>query len=96
MFAQKELIKFRDDILDVCDKLDVEVDPRFEKRALDSVCVENTMRNHGCSNLEELASRFKNWFIENPDSDTSKHYLHCRTNSFLGDTRYEGEDSDEV
>lgn len=86
MFTQEELIEFKDTMLDMCSKLNVYVDPKFEKMALSSVCVKNTMRNHGCNNLKQLIYTFEVWFIENPDSDGYKHWLKCRTNSFFGDT----------
>lgn len=85
MFTKEELTKFKDNMLDLCNKLDIEVDPRFEKRVMDSVCVENTLRNHMCDTLDELFKLFSNWILEHPDSSTCKYCIKCRTNSFFGD-----------
>lgn len=87
MFTQEELVGFRDDMLDMCNKLNVEVDSRFSELVVDSKYVETTLRNHGCRTTDELIKLIGDWLIERPDSAVRKYSLKCDRNSFLASGR---------
>ena len=67
MFTQEELIKFRSDMLNMCNSLDVKVDSQFNSLVLNSKYVEKTLAKHGCETTDELTKFLRYWFIENPD-----------------------------
>lgn len=86
MFTQEELVGFRDDMLDVCNKLNVEVDPRFSELVVNSKYLKTTLQNHGCKTTDELIKLIGDWLIERPDS-IRKYRIVCNRNSFLASGR---------
>lgn len=83
MFTQEELIKFRNDMLNMCNKLDVKVDSQFNSLVLNSKYVEKTLESHMCETTDELIKVIGNWLIERPDSSVRKYSLKCNRDSFL-------------
>ena len=77
MFTQEELIKFRSDMLNMCNSLDVEVDSQFNSLVLNSKYVEETLAEYGCKTTDELIKALSYWFIDNPDSRDLTCILKC-------------------
>ena len=77
MFTQEELIKFRSDMLNMCNKLDVEVDSQFNNMVLNSKYVEKTLEEYGCKTTDELIKALSCWFIENPDFENHTYCIQC-------------------
>ena len=67
MFTQEELIKFRSDMLNMCNSLDVKVDSQFNNMVLNSKYVEETLAEYGCKTTDELIKLIGNWLIGHPD-----------------------------
>lgn len=63
MFTQEELIKFRSDMLNMCNSLDVEVDSQFNSLVLNSKYVEKTLARHRCKTTDEFIKLIGNWLI---------------------------------
>ena len=77
MFTQEELIKFRSDMLNMCNSLDVKVDSQFNSLVLNSKYVEKTLAKHGCETTDELTKFLRYWFIENPDLKNHTYCIQC-------------------
>lgn len=82
MFTQEELIKFRSDMLNMCNSLDVEADSQFNSLVLNSKYVEKTLERHGCKTADELIRLIGNWFIEHPDFIGRTYSLKCKQDCF--------------
>ena len=82
MFTQEELIKFRSDMLNMCNSLDVEVDSQFNNMVLNSKYVEKTLAKHGCETTDELTKFLRYWFIENPDLKNRTYCIQCERDYF--------------
>ena len=82
MFTQEELIKFRSDMLNMCNSLDVKVDSRFNSLVLNSKYVEKTLAKHGCETTDELTKFLRYWFIENPDLKNRTYCIRCERDYF--------------
>ena len=77
MFTQEELIKFRSDMLNMCNSLDVKVDSQFNSLVLNSKYVEKTLAKHGCETTDEFIKLIGNWLIEHPDPIDLTCILKC-------------------
>ena len=77
MFTQEELIKFRSDMLNMCNSLDVKVDSQFNSLVLNSKYVEKTLAKHRCDTTDELTKFINYCFIENPDSKNHTYFIQC-------------------
>ena len=82
MFTQEELIKFRSDMLNMCNSLDVEVDSQFNSLVLNSKYIEKTLAEYGCKTTDELIKALSYWFIENPDPRDFTRILKCEHDYF--------------
>ena len=82
MFTQEELIKFRSDMLNMCNSLDVKVDSQFNSLVLNSKCVEKTLAKHGCKTTDEFIKLIGNWLIEHPDPRDLMCILKCEHDHF--------------
>ena len=82
MFTQEELIKFRRDMLNMCNSLDVEVDSQFNNMVLHSKYVEKTLARLGCKTTDEFIKLIGNWLIENPDLRDLTCILKCEHDYF--------------
>ena len=82
MFTQEELIKFRSDMLNMCNRLDVKVDSQFNSLVLNSKCVEKTLAKHGCKTTDEFIKLIGNWLIEHPDPRDLTCILKCEHDYF--------------
>ena len=82
MFTQEELIKFRSDMLNMCNNLDVEVDSQFNSLVLNSKYVEKTLARHRCETTDELIKFLCNWFIEHPDYKNQTCGIKCECDYF--------------
>lgn len=82
MFTQEELIKFRSDMLNMCNILDVEVDSQFNSLVLNSKYVEKTLAEYGYKTTDELIKFLSHWFIENPDLKNHTYCIRCERDFF--------------
>ena len=82
MFTQEELIKFRSDMLNMCNSLDVKVDSQFNSLVLNSKYVEKTLAKHGCKTTDEFIKIIGNWLIEHPDPRDLTCILKCEHDYF--------------
>ena len=82
MFTQEELIKFRSDMLNMCNSLDVEVDSQFNNMVLNSKYVEKTLAEYGCKTTDEFIKLIGNWLIEYPDTRDLTCILKCERDYF--------------
>lgn len=82
MFTQEELIKFRSDMLNMCNSLDVKVDSQFNSLVLNSKYVEKTLAKHGCKTTDEFIKLIGNWLIEHPDLSDWTCILKCKHDYF--------------
>ena len=82
MFTQEELIKFRSDMLNMCNNLDVEVDSQFDSLVLNSKYVEKTLARHRCKTTDEFIKLIGNWLIEHPDLKNHTYCIQCERDYF--------------
>ena len=82
MFTQEELIKFRSDMLNMCNSLDVEVDSQFNSLVLNSKYVEKTLAEYGCKTTDEFIKLIGNWLIGHPDPRDLTCILKCEHDYF--------------
>ena len=82
MFTQEELIKFRSDMLNMCNSLDVEVDSQFNNMVLNSKYVEKTLAEYGCKTTDEFIKFIGNWLIGHPDPRDLTCILKCEHDYF--------------
>ena len=82
MFTQEELIKFRSDMLNMCNSLDVKVDSQFNSLVLNSKYVEKTLAEYGCKTTDEFIKLIGNWLIGHPDTRDLTCILKCEHDYF--------------
>ena len=82
MFTREELVKFRSDMLNMCNSLDVKVDSQFNSLVLNSKYVEKTLAKHGCKTTDEFIKLIGNWLIEYPDTRDLTCILKCEHDYF--------------
>ena len=82
MFTQEELIKFRSDMLNMCNSIDVKVDSQFNSLVLNSKYVEKTLAEYGCKTTDEFIKIIGNWLIEHPDLKNRTYCIQCERDYF--------------
>ena len=82
MFTQEELIKFRSDMLNMCNSLDVKVDSQFNSLVLNSKYVEKTLARLGCKTTDELIKALGDFFIEHPERGNLTCGIRCNYDYF--------------